>query len=70
MHVTFTPKMQRMTGVWKVRIDADPGSFAVNPSPEQNFEAEEVVEGPFIQPGAAGAPGLADGVSKAVFTDC
>ncbi|MFD3315128.1 hypothetical protein [Streptomyces sp. NPDC058656] len=70
LHVTFTPKMQRMTGEWRVRIDANPGSFAVNPSPEQNFVAPDVVEGPAVRPGAAGAPGLADGVSKAVLTDC
>lgn len=70
LHVTFTPKMQRMTGEWRVRIDADPGSFAVNPSPEKNFVAPDVVEGPVINPGAAGAPGLVDGTSKAVLTDC
>jgi hypothetical protein len=70
LHVTFTPKMQRMTGEWRVRIDADPGSFAVNPSPEQNFVAQEVVEGPVIRPGAAGTPGLVDGTSKAVLEDC
>ncbi|MPY45584.1 hypothetical protein FNH04_38480 [Streptomyces phyllanthi] len=70
MHVTFTPKMQRMTGEWRVHIDADPGSFAVNPSPEKNFVAPEVVEGPVIRPGAAGAPGLVDGTTKAVLEDC
>ncbi|CAM5632392.1 hypothetical protein SALBM311S_12982 [Streptomyces alboniger] len=52
-----------------MRIDADPGSFAVNPSPEQNFVAPEVVEGPVILPGA-GAPGIADGTSKPVLEDC
>ncbi|KUO14863.1 hypothetical protein [Streptomyces dysideae] len=70
LHVTFTPKMQRMTGEWRVRIDANPGSFAVNPSPEQNFVAPDVVEGPVIRPGAAGAPGLVDGTTKAVLEDC
>lgn len=70
MHVTFTPKIQRMTGEWRVRIDADPGSFAVNPSPEQNFVAPEVVEGPVILESAAGTPGLADGTSKVVLEDC
>ncbi|WSQ09918.1 hypothetical protein OG604_20310 [Streptomyces sp. NBC_01231] len=70
LHMEFTPKMQRMTGEWRVRIDADPGSFAVNPSPEQNFVAPEVVEGPVILPGAAGAPGIADGTSKPVLEDC
>ncbi|MCX5558503.1 hypothetical protein [Streptomyces sp. NBC_00038] len=70
LHMEFTPKIQRMTGEWRVRIDADPGSFAVNPSPEQNFVAPEVVEGPVILPGAAGAPGVADGTSKAVLEDC
>ncbi|MDG5801810.1 hypothetical protein P9869_03850 [Streptomyces ossamyceticus] len=70
LHVTFTPKMQRMTGEWRVRIDADPGSFAVNPTPEQNFVAPDVVEGPVIRPSAAGGPGLVDGTSKAVLTDC
>jgi hypothetical protein len=70
LHMEFTPKMQRMTGEWRVRIDADPGGFARNPSPEQNFAAPEVVEGPFILPGAAGAPGVVDGTSKAVLTDC
>jgi hypothetical protein len=70
MHVTFTPKMQRMTGEWRVRIDANPGSFAVNPTPEQNLVAPEVVEGPVILQSAAGTPGLADGTSKVVLEDC
>lgn len=70
LHMEFTPKIQRMTGEWRVRIDAFPGSFAVNPSPEKNFVAPEVVEGPVILPGAAGAPGIADGTSRAVLTDC
>ncbi|WP_217206589.1 hypothetical protein [Streptomyces sp. AC550_RSS872] len=70
LHMEFTPKLQRMTGEWRVRIDADPGGFATNPSPEQNFVAPEVVEGPVILPGAAGAPGVVDGTSKAVLTDC
>ncbi|MBV1941927.1 hypothetical protein [Streptomyces sp. BV286] len=70
LHMEFTPKMQRMTGEWRVRIDADPGSFAVNPSPEKNFVAPEVIEGPVVLAGAAGAPGIADGVAKPVLTDC
>ncbi|MGW0576685.1 hypothetical protein ACWD25_12100 [Streptomyces sp. NPDC002920] len=70
LHMEFTPKIQRMTGEWRVRIDADPGSFAVNPSPEKNFVAPDVVEGPVILPGAAGAPGVVDGTSKAVLEDC
>lgn len=70
LHMEFTPKLQRMTGEWRVRLDADPGSFAVNPSPERNFVAPDVVEGPVILPGAAGAPGVADGTSKAVLEDC
>lgn len=70
LHMEFTPKLQRMTGEWRVRIDADPGSFAVNPSPEQNFVAPDVVEGPVVLPGAAGAPGVVDGTSKAVLEDC
>ncbi|MGP4044127.1 hypothetical protein [Streptomyces sp. 2A115] len=70
LHIEFTPKMQRMTGEWRVRIDANPGSFAVNPSPEKNFVLEDVVEGPSMLPGAAGAPGVVDGVAKPVFTDC
>ncbi|WP_405820359.1 hypothetical protein OG241_32530 [Streptomyces sp. NBC_01390] len=70
LHMEFTPKMQRMTGEWRVRIDADPGSFAVNPSPEKNFVASELVEGPAILPGAAGAAGIADGTVTPVLTDC
>jgi hypothetical protein len=70
LHMEFTPKMQRMTGEWRVRIDADPGSFAVNPSPEKNFVASELVEGPAVLPGAAGAAGIADGAVKPVLTDC
>ncbi|MDX3645137.1 hypothetical protein [Streptomyces sp. MB09-02B] len=66
MHVTFTPKMQRMTGEWRVHHDASPGSFAVNPTPERNFVAPEVVEGPVILESAAGTPGLADGTTKVV----
>ncbi|SPF04308.1 hypothetical protein [Streptomyces sp. MA5143a] len=70
MHVTFTPKIQRMTGEWRVHLDARPGGFATNPTPEQNFVAEEVVEGPVILASAAGTPGLADGTSKVVLEDC
>ncbi|MFD9390317.1 hypothetical protein ACFWBB_06155 [Streptomyces sp. NPDC060000] len=70
VHMEFTPKLQRMTGEWRVRIDANPGSFAVNPSPEQNFVLEDVVEGPSMLAGAAGAPGVVDGVAKPVFEDC
>lgn len=70
LHMEFTPKMQRMTGEWRVRIDADSGSFAVNPSPEQNFVAPEVVEGPVTLASAAGAPGIADGTAKPVLEDC
>lgn len=70
LHMEFTPKMQRMTGEWRVRINANPGSFAVNATPEQNFVAPDVIEGPVVLAGAAGAPGLADGASKPVFEDC
>lgn len=70
LHVTFTPKMQRMTGVWKVHIAAREQGTVIPASPEKNFEAEEVVEGPVIRPGAAGTPGLVDGTSKAVLEDC
>ncbi|MEU9959422.1 hypothetical protein [Streptomyces sp. NPDC050982] len=70
LHVTFTPKMQRMTGEWRVRINAREQTTVLPASPEQNFVAPDVVEGPVVRPGAAGAPGLADGVSKAVLTDC
>lgn len=70
LHLEFTPKMQRMTGEWRVRINASEGSFAVNASPEKNFVASEIVEGPVILPGAAGAAGIADGALKPVETDC
>jgi hypothetical protein len=70
MHVTFTPKMQRMTGEWRVHIDAREATTVTNATPEQNFVAEEVVEGPVILASAAGTPGLADGTSKVVLEDC
>ncbi|MEW2396438.1 hypothetical protein [Streptomyces sp. NPDC046862] len=70
LHVTFTPKMQRMTGEWRVRIDAREATTVTNATPEKNFVAEDVVEGPVIRPGAAGTPGLVDGTSKAVLEDC
>lgn len=70
LHVTFTPKMQRMTGEWRVRINAREQTTVLPAFPEENHVAPDVVEGPVVQPGAAGAPGLADGVSKAVLTDC
>ncbi|CAM5410194.1 putative protein OS=Streptomyces griseorubiginosus OX=67304 GN=DWG14_04801 PE=4 SV=1 [Streptomyces griseorubiginosus] len=69
-HIQFTPKMQRMTGEWRVRIDAFPGDFANNPRPEQNFVLPDVVEGPSMLPGAAGAPGVVDGTAKTVLEDC
>jgi hypothetical protein len=70
MHVTFTPKMQRMTGEWRVHIDAREATTTTNATPEKNFVAEEVVEGPVILASAAGTPGLADGTSKVVLEDC
>jgi hypothetical protein len=70
LHVEFTPKMHRMTGVWKVHSDAREATTVTNPVPEVNLEAEEVVEGPGLLVGAAGAPRLADGTTKAVLTDC
>lgn len=69
-HIEFTPKMQRMTGEWRVRIDAREPTTVLNGSPEQNFVLEDVVEGPSMLPGAAGAPGVVDGVAKTVFEDC
>ncbi|WP_338897650.1 hypothetical protein WBG99_20325 [Streptomyces sp. TG1A-60] len=70
LFVEFTPKMQRMTGKWVVKIDAKPATTVLNPVPEQIFEAEEVVEGPVILPGAAGAPGAADGLIETKLKDC
>jgi len=70
IHMEFTPKMQRMTGEWRVRIDAREQTTTLPAGPEENFVAPEVVEGPVILPGAAGAPGVADGTSKAVLEDC
>jgi len=70
LHLEFTPKLQRMTGEWRVRIDARPATTVTNATPEQNFTAPEVVEGPVVLPGAAGAPGLVDGTTRAVLTDC
>ncbi|MDX2939131.1 hypothetical protein [Streptomyces ipomoeae] len=69
LHVTFTPKMQRMTGEWRVHLKGDNPVIGA-PTPPQDFVAPEVVEGPVILPSAAGAPGLADGVSEAVLEDC
>jgi hypothetical protein len=70
LYMEFTPKMQRMTGVWRVKIEARPATTTTNAVPEQIFEAPEVVEGPVMLAGAAGAPGLADGITKAIITDC
>lgn len=70
LHMEFTPKMQRMTGEWRVRVDAQEQTTVLPASPEENFTAPETVEGPVILAGAAGAPGVADGTSKAVLTDC
>ncbi|MCF1597783.1 hypothetical protein [Streptomyces muensis] len=70
LHIEFTPKMQRMTGEWRVRIDAREATTVTNATPEQNFVAPEVVEGPVILPGAAGAPGVVDGTAKPKLTDC
>ena len=70
LHMEFTPKMQRMTGEWRVKINAREATTTTNAVPEQNYTASEVVEGPVILPGAAGAPGIADGDPKPVFTDC
>ncbi|MFI6401568.1 hypothetical protein [Streptomyces sp. NPDC050548] len=70
LHMEFTPKLQRMTGEWRVRIDAQEQTTTLPASPEQNFVAPDVVEGPVILPGAAGAPGVVDGTSKAVLEDC
>jgi hypothetical protein len=68
LQMTVTPRMQRMTGVWKVRRDAVEGS--VVSSPEENYEAEEVVEGPHVLPSAQGAPGRVMTKTKPVVRDC
>lgn len=70
LHMEFTPKMQRMTGEWRVRVDAREATTTTNATPELNLVAPDVVEGPVILPGAAGAPGVADGTSEAVLEDC
>ncbi|MFD5228717.1 hypothetical protein ACFWJ5_09260 [Streptomyces qaidamensis] len=70
LHMEFTPKLQRMTGEWRVKINAKPGSTTTNPVKEQNYSAPDVVEGPVVLDSAAGAPGIADGTSKPVLTDC
>ncbi|WP_405846620.1 hypothetical protein [Streptomyces sp. NBC_01518] len=70
LFMQFTPNMQRMTGVWRVKIDARPATTTTNAVPEQIFEAPDVVEGPVILPGAAGGPGLADGISEPIISDC
>jgi hypothetical protein len=70
LHVEFTPKMQRMTGVWKLRIGAKKANRRTPARPEENYETEDVVEGPVVLPGPAGAPGQVEGVSRAVLTDC
>lgn len=67
--VEFTPKMHRMTGFWRVKIDAF--SDGLGPEhPAETYEADDVIEGPVIRPSAAGTPQLADGISKPVLTDC
>lgn len=70
LHMEFTPRMQRMTGIWKVHTPAREGNGVLPGSPEVNLETEEVVEGPVVLPSAAGAPGRLDGEIKPVFTDC
>jgi hypothetical protein len=72
LYMTFEPKMQRMrmTGIWRVKIDARPATTVTNPVPEQIFEAPEVVEGPVVLEGAAGAPGRAAGVRGSDTADC
>jgi hypothetical protein len=70
LHMEFTPRIQRMTGEWRARIDAESATTVSAARPEQNFVAPEVVVGPRVLPGAAGAPGIADGTSKAVLEDC
>ncbi|WP_328682470.1 hypothetical protein OG226_28750 [Streptomyces sp. NBC_01261] len=70
LHMEFTPKLQRMTGEWRVRVDAREQTTVLPASPERNFVAPDVVEGPVVLPGAAGAPGVVDGTSKAVLEDC
>lgn len=70
LHVEFTPRMQRMKGIWRVKINARKQTTVTPAQPEKIYEADEVVEGPVILPGAAGAPGLADGRITPVLTDC
>lgn len=70
LYMTFTPRMQRMTGIWRVKIDARPATTVTNAVPEQIFEAPEVVEGPVVLEGAAGAPGRPAGVRGSETADC
>ncbi|MFJ2440635.1 hypothetical protein ACIOWG_09260 [Streptomyces sp. NPDC087658] len=69
LHIEFTPKLQRMTGKWKVLIQHPPAVLGAS-RPDENYEAPDVVEGPVILPGAAGAPGVTDGKVTPVFVDC
>ncbi|NGO45708.1 hypothetical protein [Streptomyces ureilyticus] len=70
LHMEFTPRMQRMTGEWQVKINAREATTTTNAVPEQNYTAPEVIEGPVVLPKAAGAPGVADGALDPVETDC
>jgi hypothetical protein len=70
LHMEFIPTMQRMTGIWKVFVAGREDSTVIGAAPEKHYEAEEVVEGPVVRPGAAGAPGVPDGVSRPVLEDC
>ncbi|MFC8241534.1 hypothetical protein [Streptomyces chartreusis] len=60
LQVEFTPKMQRMTGVWKVHSDAREATTFTHPVPEVNLDAEEVVEGPSMLESAAGGANVTD----------
>ncbi|MET9829644.1 hypothetical protein ABZ078_10070 [Streptomyces sp. NPDC006385] len=70
LHLEFTPRMQRMKGVWRVKIEAREQGTVLPAQPEETYEAAEVVEGPVVRPGAAGAPGVPDGLIDPKLTDC
>ncbi|MBC9727540.1 hypothetical protein [Streptomyces sp. TRM68367] len=70
LYMTFVPKMQRMTGIWRVKIDAREQSTVIPAQREEIYEAPEVVEGPVVLDGAAGAPGRPAGIRGSDTADC
>jgi len=65
LHVTHTPRMHKMTGIWHVYTETTGGFPGGDPIVIHDIDIPQVVIGPVVLPG-----GLVDGTITPVYEDC